>query len=171
MARNKKQHLELILSVRAGWTMADKVLAERLAKVRADIDTLDAQIDNEGTTVATAAGTRKANPRISIRDRAIKTEAQLTKRLKLGNERTAGGRSETVEKRNRTALDIVGRLNDADRAYDLVDLIPNYLLCAAAAGVVADDLTIPAIREQFQRECAGDDAQMDIERIREAMRQ
>jgi hypothetical protein len=171
MARNKKEHLEIILSVRAGWTMADTVLAERLAKVRADIDTLDAQIDNEGTTVATAAGTRKANPRISIRDRAIRTEAQLTKRLKLGNERTAGGRSETVEKRNRTALDMVERLNDPDRAYDLIDLIPNYLRCAAAVGVVANDLTIQDVKERFEQECSGDDAQMDIERIRDAMRQ
>lgn len=94
---NKDIHLSAILAQRLTWTQVDRLQAERLATVRANIDKLDKKLVREGYTVSTAAGGVKANPTAASRDRLVREDSQLTRRLQLGAQRTAdNGRSYTA---------------------------------------------------------------------------
>ncbi|WP_155630745.1 hypothetical protein [Burkholderia cepacia] len=93
----KAAHLRAIIGQRVSWTQADRMQAERLAYLRFQIEKLDRELGREGFTVATAAGGSKTNPKVGARERLVKEESQLTRRLGLGLQRTTdNGRSYKV---------------------------------------------------------------------------
>ena len=87
----KAQHLKAILAMRMEWTDQDKLLADQLAGIRNKIDTERRKAARAPATVPTAAGGAKPNPLFAVIDRMAQQEARLTRRLRLGAVRTAGG--------------------------------------------------------------------------------
>lgn len=77
--------------MRVEWTEQDKLLADQLAGLRFKLEKELAQAAREPATVPTAAGGRKPNPIFAVIDKMAKQEGQLTRRLRLGAVRTAGG--------------------------------------------------------------------------------
>lgn len=90
----KSQHLKAIIAMRLEWSTQDKIMAEQLAGIRYKLECERAKASKAPATVPTAAGSEKANPIFSIIDKLAKQESQLTRRLKLGAVRTAGGKYE-----------------------------------------------------------------------------
>lgn len=87
----KKGHLAAIIAMRLDWTAQDRLLADQLASMRHQLERERARAAKAPATVASAAGTPKPNPLFGVIDRLARQEAQLTKRLRLGATRTAGG--------------------------------------------------------------------------------
>lgn len=84
--------------MRVSWTNADEIQAERLAAVRAQIDKLTDELEREGYTVPTRdLSTEKPNPKASAREKLVREESQLTRRLNLGAQRTRGGRAKAAD--------------------------------------------------------------------------
>lgn len=92
-----REHLEAILACRLEWTQQDKLLAGQLAGIRATLDKERERLSGESATVATAAGSTKVNPAYQAVDKLARQESQLSKRLRLGAVRTAGGQYEAAQ--------------------------------------------------------------------------
>lgn len=93
---SKAVHLRAILSQRTEWTEADRLQASQLADLRAKLDAERRASAKAPMTVATAAGGEKPNPLFAGIERMSKQEAQLTRRLGLGAQRNARGRSKVA---------------------------------------------------------------------------
>ncbi|KGX76421.1 hypothetical protein AQ910_29010 [Burkholderia pseudomallei] len=95
---SKNEHLTAILAMRVSWTTVDEMQAKRLAMVRVQIDKLTEELDREGYTVPTRdLSTEKPNPKISAREKLVREDNQLTRRLGLGAQRTKGGRAKAAD--------------------------------------------------------------------------
>lgn len=87
-----QEHLEAILAARLEWSGQDRLLASQLAGIRATLDKERTRLAGESATVATAAGSTKANPAHQVVDKLARQESQLSKRLGLGMVRNAASR-------------------------------------------------------------------------------
>lgn len=93
----KKVHLEAILAMRLDWTDTDRLTAERLAELRAQLDRATTAAGRAPATTTTAAGGVKPHPaHVRLNDLAAQ-EAQLTRRLRLNPQRTASGQYEATD--------------------------------------------------------------------------
>lgn len=93
----KAKHLAALMAQRTEWTEADRLLADQLAALRSKLDAERKAAANAPMTVSTAAGGEKPNPLFAGIERMSKQEAQLSRRLGLGAQRNARGRSEAAK--------------------------------------------------------------------------
>lgn len=144
----KKGYLEAILAMRLEWSEQDKQLATQLANLRYRLDRDRAKSATASSTVPTAAGGEKANPIFSVIDRLSKQENQLTRRLQLGAQRTAGGQYKTNDSPSEARARLWEQWGDSCKE----DLIPGLWLCVvkeAGVTIPEDSLGWPANPSQL----------------------
>ena len=110
---SKAAHAKAILAQRTEWTEADRLLADQLAELRAKLDAERKASAKAPMTVATAAGSEKPNPVFAGIERMSRQEAQLTRRLGLGAQRNARGRSEAARSPMETRKQLWDRFGTA----------------------------------------------------------
>lgn len=139
----KAKHLEAILAMRLEWSAQDKLMATQLADLRFKLDQERSKSAKAPATVPTAAGGKKANPIFSIIDRLAKQEGQLTRRLRLGAQRTAGGQY----KPSSSPTEVRRQLWEKWAEHCVADLMPSlwlYMVREAGVEITEDSIGLPS---------------------------
>ena len=138
----KKEHLAAIMAMRMEWTTQDTLLADQLAGLRYKLERERAKSARAPATVPTAAGGEKPNPVFAVIERLAKQEGQLTRRLRLGAVRTAGGQY----KANASPAEARAHLWERWCERCKINLIPGlwlYVVRAANVEIAEDSLDWP----------------------------
>jgi len=81
------------------WTECDLVVAAQLARTQADIEREQYALDNEGTTLENARGTKVANPHVAVLENLARREMALMRALRMSGSSVADPRDDKVRRR------------------------------------------------------------------------
>jgi hypothetical protein len=136
-------HLEAILACRITWTEQDRLLAGQLAGIRATLDKERERLSGESATVATASGSTKANPAYQVVSKLAQQESQLSKRLRLGAVRTAGGQYAAAQSPAERRVSLWAEYLEHFQLDDLVPGAWRYMVREAGCEIPEDSINWP----------------------------